>query len=75
MDLDAIFKNKEGPIYGVEDLKNTIDTKVPLIGYAIGIPEIDSNIGGNYLESTFHKDEDDNIENEEFEDYIEVLEG
>lgn len=74
MDLDAIFKDKKGPISGVEDLKNTIDTNIPLIGYAIGIPEIDSTIGGNYLESTFHTEEDDDTNSEEFEDYIEVLE-
>jgi len=74
MDLDAIFKDKKGSVSGVDELKNTIDTNSPLIGYAIGIPEIDSNIGGNYLESTFHTEEDDDIGDEEFEDYVEVLE-
>lgn len=73
MDLDAVFKDKKGPIPGLEDLKNSIDTNIPLIGYAIGIPEIDSNIGGNYLESTFHT-EDDDTDSEEFEDYVGVLE-
>lgn len=59
MDLESVFKyaNHENP--ELNSLKNSVDTKIPLIGYAIGIPEIDSNIGGTYLESTFHQEEDD----------------
>jgi len=73
MDINAIFTDKKGAIADVEDLKKSIDVNIPLIGYAIGIPEIDSNIGGNYLESTFHQVEDE-VEDESYEDYIEVLE-
>lgn len=73
IDVKTIFTDTKGPISGVDDLKNSIDTNIPLIGYAIGIPEIDSSIGGNYLESTFHVNEDDRDE-ENFEDYVEVLE-
>ena len=79
MDLESIFLDKEGMVTGIESLKDSIDTKTPLIGYAIGIPEVDSNIGGNYLESLFHTSkEDEEIEeiesNEEFEESKEVLE-
>ncbi|WP_372998312.1 Z1 domain-containing protein [Sulfurimonas sp.] len=73
MDVNTIFTDKKGDISGLDDLKSSIDTNVPLIGYAIGIPEVDNAIGGNYLESTFHINED-NTEEENFEDYAEVLE-
>ena len=75
MDLEAIFKydGKEVPELNV--LKETEDTNIPLIGYAIGIPEVDSKIGGNYLESKFHVESDeDDEEYEDYEDYTEVLE-
>lgn len=75
MDLEAIFKydGKEVPELNV--LKETVDTNIPLIGYAIGIPEVDSKIGGNYLESKFHVESDEDVEEyEDFEEYTEVLE-
>ncbi len=68
MDLEAIFKHKDKEVPELKDLKNSVDTNIPLIGYAIGIPEIDSNIGGNYLESIFYKEEIDIEEEEEVED-------
>lgn len=74
MDLESIFNDKKGTIEGLDTLRKSIDTNVPLIGYAIGIPEVDSNIGGNYLESTFHANEEDE-DMEDYEDYEEVLEG
>ncbi len=73
IDINTIFTDKKGDILGLDDLKNSVDTNAPLIGYAIGIPEVDSTIGGNYLESTFHVNED-KTEEESFEDYAEVLE-
>jgi hypothetical protein len=74
MDLEAIFKYKDKEISELKDLRNSVDTNIPLIGYAIGIPEIDSNIGGNYLESIFYKEEIDIEEEEEVEDDVgEVL--
>jgi len=54
MDLEAIFKYKNREI---ESLKDTLDTSIPLIGYAIGISEISSDIGGEYLEY-FNEDEE-----------------
>lgn len=74
MDLESVFKydGKEVPELNV--LKETLDTNVPLIGYAIGIPEVDSAIGGNYLESKFHIEPELEDDNDEYEDYIEVLE-
>ena len=73
MDLESIFSDRKGKITGLDTLKKSLDTNIPLIGYAVGIPEIDSHIGGNYLESIFHINEE-NEENESFEDYVEVLE-
>jgi hypothetical protein len=73
MDLEAVFKYKNEEVSELNDLKSSVDTDIPLIGYAIGIPEIDSDIGGNYLESKFHKDEEDNEEYDDFEEMEEVL--
>lgn len=76
MDLESVFKYKNEEVPVLNELKKTIDTTVPLIGYAVGVPEVDSNIGGNYLESKFHTEEveEEDGEQESFEDYEEVLE-
>jgi len=73
LDLQSVFKyaNKENP--ELNALKNSVDTNIPLIGYAIGIPEINSNIGGTYLESTFHQEQDDEGD-EDFKEYEGILE-
>lgn len=71
MDLESVFKYKKEDVHELSSLKKSIDTSIPLIGYAIGIPEVDSNIGGDYLESIFHKEEE---EEDDYEDYAEVLE-
>ena len=74
MDLESIFKDRKGIIAGSDTLRESLDTRIPLIGYAIGIPDVGNSIGGNYLESTFHiNEEDEGIE--DYEDYEEVLEG
>ncbi|MBU0471304.1 MAG: Z1 domain-containing protein [Nanoarchaeota archaeon] len=74
MDLESVFKYDGEEIPELNALKATLDTSIPLIGYAIGIPEVDSKIGGNYLESKFHIEPESEEDNEEFEDYAEVLE-
>jgi len=76
MDLESIFSDEHGPIVELDELKKSIDTNIPLIGYAIGIPKIDSNIGGTYLESLFHKDINEEYnEDEEYNEIKEELEG
>ena len=74
MDLESIFKYDGQEVPELNALKATLDTSIPLIGYAIGIPEVDSKIGGNYLESKFHIEPEPEEDNDEFEDYAEVLE-
>ncbi|MCO4794293.1 MAG: Z1 domain-containing protein [Bacteriovoracaceae bacterium] len=57
MDLNLVFEHGGEPIDEIQHLKNSIDTdNIPLIGYAIGTPIIDSSIGGNYLQSSFHEE-------------------
>lgn len=74
MDLEAVFKYKNNEVTELNSLKEKLDTNIPLIGYAIGIPEVDSNIGGNYLESDLQFDDEDLDKDDDFEDDAEVLE-
>lgn len=46
MDLDAIFNSDE--LKTIAN-KEGIDLKIPLIGFALGIPPLKTNIGGEYL--------------------------
>lgn len=71
IDTKEIFEYDKKPIPELSELQNTIDTNVPLIGYAIGIPAIADDIGGTYLESKSHKDVE--LDNETFDDFEEVL--
>lgn len=66
MDLESIFMHDKKETEELSELKNSVNTNTPLIGYAIGIPDIDQSIGGNYLVSIFHK------ENEEIEEIEEM---
>jgi hypothetical protein len=76
MDLKEIFNSDEL----LQKAKNEqIDINTPLIGFALGIPPLKANIGGDYL---VNKHILDNIKNnpdpEEIEDddgYIEEFEG
>jgi len=72
IDTKSIFESHGIEISELTRIRNTIDTSVPLVGYAIGIPPINGDIGGTYLESLFHKDE--SLDDENFDDYVEVLE-
>lgn len=64
IDLESIFIHDKKENDELNALKNSVNTSIPLIGYAIGIPEVDPSIGGNYLESNFHQDESDECEDE-----------
>jgi hypothetical protein len=46
MDLHKVFLDEE--LEKIENVDN-IDLDIPLIGYAIGIPPIEENVGGTYL--------------------------
>lgn len=72
LDTNEIFNFEKAPIVELNDLKNTINVDIPLVGYAIGIPEISDDIGGVYFESKHHDEEF--ADNEIFADFEEVLE-
>ena len=59
----------------MEELKNSLNLDIPLIGYAIGIPPLNADIGGVYLQSKFHDDtEISSPDDDDFDDYKEILE-
>lgn len=75
MDIEKIFENRGEPISGLTDLKKSLNTDIPLIGYAIGIPAIEGDIGGVYLLSKFHREpEPQSPDDDDFEDYKDFLE-
>jgi vacuolar-type H+-ATPase subunit F/Vma7 len=61
MDLKAVFYNSELKIKAKNE---NIDLNVPLVGFAIGIPPLKANIGGQYL---VNKHILENIENNPIE--------
>ena len=73
MDLDEVFKTDGEYIPELNELKSKIDTNIPLIGYAIGIPPVSGDIGANYLQSKFHEDEPEQEDNDMFNDYDGIL--
>jgi hypothetical protein len=73
------FTNKKYPIKNKE-LKarfkdyidqNNIDTKIPLVGYALEFPPIENDPGGKYLQGDYNLDIDEKIDDEE----VDELEG
>ena len=75
MDLQEVFINNKSNIPGLEELKNSLNLDIPLIGYAIGIPPLNADIGGVYLQSKFHDDtEISSPDDDDFDDYKEILE-
>lgn len=80
MDLEEIFLHKNSSEKEetdkkkkekLDNLKNSIDTTIPLIGYAIGIPKVSSDIGGTYLEYDSYEEESEEIEDEDFPEGME----
>ncbi len=70
MDLAAVFSEAEG----LEDIKDSItDTSIPLVGYAVGIPPVYGDIGANYMLSKFHVNDETDQDNDDFNDFAEVL--
>jgi len=74
LDLAEIFKYKKKDVEELSQLKNSVNTSTPLIGYVIGIPPVDESIGGNYLESKYYNEKEDISELDVFEDVIEDVE-
>ena len=74
LDLAEIFKYKKKNVEELSQLKNSVNTSTPLIGYAIGIPPVDESIGGNYLESKYYNEKEDISELDVFKDVIEDAE-
>ena len=70
LDLEEIFKYKKKEVPKLKELKSTIDTSIPLIGYAIGIPKISNDIGGTYLEYDGYEEEIE-VEDEDFPEGME----
>ncbi len=48
IDLEKVFENNKEEIPGLSEIKNSLNTNIPLIGYAIGTPPINGDIGGIY---------------------------
>lgn len=71
MDLDEVFRSDGNYIEELNDLRNSVNTDIPLIGYAIGIPPVEGDIGANYLQSKFHREEVS--DDDEYEDLAEIL--
>lgn len=72
MDLGEVFRSGGSDISDLAGLKATVDTDIPLIGYAVGIPPVEGDIGASYLQSKFHVDEPSSDE-DQYEDYEEIL--
>ena len=81
MDLHKVFLDKE-ELEKIENVDN-IDLDIPLIGYAIGIPPIEENVGGTYLlnkyileniEKNPESSEDESEDESEFESEFEFEE-
>lgn len=66
LDLGAVFNSSDSEILA---LRESIDTDYPLIGYALGIPEIEGDIGGIYMQNI---QEDIDTEEEASENYDDI---
>jgi len=78
LDLVNIFQNNKGDIKGLTDLRESLNLETPLIGYAIGIPEVGDDVGGTFLQSIFHKSQGNEVDDDEddaYNDYQDVLES
>ena len=72
MDLKEVFK---GDLLSNKALNENINLKNPLIGYAIGIPPIDSGLGEDYLINVhIRENEKNSIDEEDYSDETKVLE-
>jgi len=73
IDLKRVFEVKDGePDTDLQDYasKRNLDTKVPLIGYAIGFPAISEDIGGVYVKGDFELDIPEDDFEEEFDESL-----
>ena len=71
LDLEEIFKYQHKDVKELNELKESLNTNIPLIGYAIGIPKVSSDIGGTYLEYDSYEEESEEIEDEDFPEGME----
>lgn len=75
IDTADVFKHKGKDIEELIPIRDTIGTKIPLIGYAIGIPPLGIDLGGTYLQSKHHPaPEPLSPDDEVYEDYKTILE-
>lgn len=73
MDLKEVFK---GDTLLEKANNENIDLSIPLIGYAIGIPPIDTGLGEDYLINVhIRENENNSLEEEDESDEIESLEN
>ena len=68
---DNLEKNSEGLILK-EEFKNyidtnDIDTKIPLVGFAIGFPPMENDPGGIYMQGDYKLNEDEGEDEDEAE--------
>jgi len=75
LDTAEIFMHNGNVIKDLDSVRENLDTSVPLIGYAIGIPKLESDIGGTYLQSKYHiEPEPPSPDDDNYEDFKDVLE-
>jgi len=75
LDLEDVFNNNKEEIQGLSEIKNSLNLDIPLIGYAIGVPPINGDVGGTYLLSKYHNEPlEVATDDDEFEDYKDILE-
>ena len=68
---EKIEKNTEGLVLK-EEFKNYIDTnnintKIPLVGFAIGFPPMENDPGGVYMQGDYELNEDEGVDEDETE--------
>jgi len=75
LDTAEVFMSDGSPISGLESIRDDLDLTVPLIGYAIGLPPLNGDIGGTYLQSKYHIEPEPPAEDgDDYDDFKDVLE-
>ena len=72
MDTEAVFNSDE---LKKKATNENIDMKTPIIGFALGIPPLQANIGEDYLINRNIKIDEEDDEQEDFGDEFEGIES
>lgn len=75
IDTAEVFNHSGKPIEALDQVRDTVETTIPLIGYAIGIPPVKGDIGGTYLQSKHHVEQElPGPDDDNYDDYKQILE-